>query len=440
MVRREEQPWQARATLLLDSRSIAHGGEGPASSFEWAVAATASVGVHLVRSGYHVRLLTDTGATIEGGNPSLDGGSSDVEGSLLDALAVLQMSSHHTLRDASGALRRGGGDGLLVALLGALDPEEARTPRAAPARHHVGHRRRPRRRHLERRPEPGPAVAGGLRRLGRPAARLRLAGAAGEGRRLAARAVGRGRASRLGRRAPSRRSPAMNHGSLRLPLAAAFATITAAICLGPIFLTGALVLPHGLRGAGRRRRLRGGPADGGVPGHGADRWRRGAPGLPAAALRARPRRSTACCRGPTRVDHLGDLARRGHSDMNNYAAPIGVSPGIELLTVGGVGLVALAVDTLAVTWRRAALAGLPLLVLYTVPTVDRARRRQLGRLRRCAASPSSPCCSRSRASGSAGGAVPCGTAPSAPTTAPRSRPLPWARSAGGSARRRWGWP
>ena len=68
------------------------------------------------------------------------------------------------------------------------------------------------------------------------------------------------------------------------------------------------------------------------------------------------------------VDHLGDLAQRGRSDMNNYAAPIGVSPGIELLTVGGVGLVALAVDTLAVTWRRAALAGLPLLVLYTVPT------------------------------------------------------------------------
>jgi uncharacterized protein (DUF58 family) len=127
MVRREEQPWQARATLLLDSRSLAHGGEGPASSFEWAVAATASVGVHLVRSGYHVRLLTDTGATIEGGNPSFDGGSSDVEGSLLDALAVLQMSSHHTLRDASGALRRGGGDGLLVAVLGALDLEETRT-------------------------------------------------------------------------------------------------------------------------------------------------------------------------------------------------------------------------------------------------------------------------------------------------------------------------
>jgi len=88
MVRREEQPWQARATLLLDTLSSGHGGEGPASSFEWAVAAAASIGVHLVRSGYHLRLVTDTGATIEGSNLGVDGGSSDVEGALLDALAV----------------------------------------------------------------------------------------------------------------------------------------------------------------------------------------------------------------------------------------------------------------------------------------------------------------------------------------------------------------
>jgi len=35
----------------------------------------------------------------------------------------------------------------------------------------------------------------------------------------------------------------MNTGSLRLPVAAAFATITAAICLGPIFLSGAWFFP-----------------------------------------------------------------------------------------------------------------------------------------------------------------------------------------------------
>ncbi|TAL24279.1 MAG: DUF58 domain-containing protein, partial [Frankiales bacterium] len=44
MVRREEQPFQSRATLLLDSRAAAHRGDGPGSSFEWAVSAVASIG------------------------------------------------------------------------------------------------------------------------------------------------------------------------------------------------------------------------------------------------------------------------------------------------------------------------------------------------------------------------------------------------------------
>src|SRR5205823_12945703 len=39
MVRREEQPWQSRAVVLLDSRESAHHGDGPLSSLEWAVSA-----------------------------------------------------------------------------------------------------------------------------------------------------------------------------------------------------------------------------------------------------------------------------------------------------------------------------------------------------------------------------------------------------------------
>jgi hypothetical protein len=39
---------------------------------------------------------------------------------------VVSTSDNETLRDASAALRRGGGDGLLVAVLGSVDPEEAR--------------------------------------------------------------------------------------------------------------------------------------------------------------------------------------------------------------------------------------------------------------------------------------------------------------------------
>lgn len=124
MVRREEQPWQARCTLLLDTRSTSHGGDGPGSSFEWAVSAAASVGVHLVRHGYFVRLLTDTGANVASAAHDPSGVGSDFEGALLDALAVVTTSDNVSLQDAGTTVRRGGGDGLLVAVLGSVDPEE----------------------------------------------------------------------------------------------------------------------------------------------------------------------------------------------------------------------------------------------------------------------------------------------------------------------------
>lgn len=126
MVRREEQPWQSRCTILLDSRVVAHMGEGPASSFEWAVSAAASIGVHLVRSGYQVRLLTDTGDNVTSGGYDPSSVGYDFEGALLDALAVMSPSANDSCRDAAAALRRGGGDRLLVAVLGSIDAEEAR--------------------------------------------------------------------------------------------------------------------------------------------------------------------------------------------------------------------------------------------------------------------------------------------------------------------------
>jgi uncharacterized protein (DUF58 family) len=110
--------------VLLDTRTTAHRGEGPASSFEWAVSAAASIGVHLVRHGYHVRLLTDTGGSVASAAHDPSGVGSDFEGALLDGLAVVQNSGNHTFRDATAALRRGGGDGLLVAVLGTLAPDE----------------------------------------------------------------------------------------------------------------------------------------------------------------------------------------------------------------------------------------------------------------------------------------------------------------------------
>ncbi|HEU5130065.1 MAG TPA: DUF58 domain-containing protein [Glycomyces sp.] len=58
MVRREEQPWENSAALLLDIRRGAHRGEGEHSSFEWMVNAAASAAVRLTRDGMAPRLVT----------------------------------------------------------------------------------------------------------------------------------------------------------------------------------------------------------------------------------------------------------------------------------------------------------------------------------------------------------------------------------------------
>ncbi|MEU8269482.1 DUF58 domain-containing protein [Sphaerisporangium sp. NPDC049002] len=117
MVRREEQQWQSRGALLLDTRRHAHRGEGPRSSFEVGVSAAASIGVHLARESLGLRLVTDQGA-----QHLADGGAGN---SLLDALAVVRQSTARSLESGITALRQGGGDGLIVAVLGDLDAEEA---------------------------------------------------------------------------------------------------------------------------------------------------------------------------------------------------------------------------------------------------------------------------------------------------------------------------
>ncbi|MER8104377.1 DUF58 domain-containing protein [Kitasatospora sp. NPDC094016] len=135
MVRREEQPQRARATVLLDTREIGHRGSGPASSFEWAVSCAASVAVHLLERGYQTQLLTDTGQWVPG--PGAGGGNTaaDASGLILDALAVADLSDGAGLSRAEEPLRAGG-EGLLVAVLGELD--EAQTARLARLRGRTG--------------------------------------------------------------------------------------------------------------------------------------------------------------------------------------------------------------------------------------------------------------------------------------------------------------
>ena len=51
MVRREERQWSDNASVFLDTRRCAHTGSGPASTFEFAVSAAASIAAHLSGEG-----------------------------------------------------------------------------------------------------------------------------------------------------------------------------------------------------------------------------------------------------------------------------------------------------------------------------------------------------------------------------------------------------
>jgi uncharacterized protein (DUF58 family) len=116
MVRREEQPWDSRATIVLDTRASAHRGEGPTASFEWAVSTVASIAEHLRHAGYKVRLVTDT-------RTDLDGSNGDT--ALIDHLAEVQLSDDGNLADAVEQVRRRSDGGLVIAVIGALDEGEA---------------------------------------------------------------------------------------------------------------------------------------------------------------------------------------------------------------------------------------------------------------------------------------------------------------------------
>ncbi|MGD9481911.1 DUF3488 and transglutaminase-like domain-containing protein [Streptomyces sp. TRM70308] len=70
--------------------------------------------------------------------------------------------------------------------------------------------------------------------------------------------------------------------------------------------------------------------------------------------------------GPGTFAHFSALLVQGGDDVSRFAAPAPVTEGIRFMLVGGVLLIGLLVDLLAVTYRAAAPAGLPLLALYSV--------------------------------------------------------------------------
>lgn len=132
MVRREEQPWQSRATLFVDNRVFAHRGMGAASSFEHAVSVAASVAVHLVQRGFSIRLVTASGEE-HGGTWHEHGNATAETGPLLESLAVLG-NAEQTRLDPRW-LSEGGHSGLMIAVLGDLGDYDI--PSLNRMRHHA---------------------------------------------------------------------------------------------------------------------------------------------------------------------------------------------------------------------------------------------------------------------------------------------------------------
>ncbi|MEU4567233.1 DUF58 domain-containing protein [Micromonospora sp. NPDC023956] len=118
MVRREEQPWESRATVVLDTRAYGHRGDGPTASFEWAVSAAASIAVHLRQAGYKLRLVTGSGADVDAAEATGDG-------VLLDHLAEVRLEQRGELTSLVERVRQRADGGLIIALLGSLSTAEA---------------------------------------------------------------------------------------------------------------------------------------------------------------------------------------------------------------------------------------------------------------------------------------------------------------------------
>jgi transglutaminase-like putative cysteine protease len=81
---------------------------------------------------------------------------------------------------------------------------------------------------------------------------------------------------------------------------------------------------------------------------------------------------------PGSLAALGDLAGQGFNEASKYAPPVPELRGMVLLAAAGVGIAALLTDLIAVRLGSAALAGLPLLLLFTEPFTLSVSRGFLG--------------------------------------------------------------
>ncbi|MGH3191616.1 MAG: DUF3488 and transglutaminase-like domain-containing protein, partial [Streptosporangiaceae bacterium] len=79
---------------------------------------------------------------------------------------------------------------------------------------------------------------------------------------------------------------------------------------------------------------------------------------------------------PGSLSRLWRLSGTGFADSRKYAPAVPELAGLVLLSTAGIGLAAIVTDLIAVRLRSTALAGLPLLVLFTVPVAINAPHSQ----------------------------------------------------------------
>jgi hypothetical protein len=80
------------------------------------------------------------------------------------------------------------------------------------------------------------------------------------------------------------------------------------------------------------------------------------------------------------LHQLRELVSLGLQETNRFAPPAPPYPSILILTVTGIGVVAVATDLIAVRLRRPAVAGLPLLVLFCVPLTVSVHQSAVGEM------------------------------------------------------------
>ncbi len=118
-VRRDEQPWQSRATVLLDTRASAHSSGVRSESFEFAISAAASISAAMIKGGYGLRLIDDVGSILaEAQTTSLEAGFA-----VMDTLADVDRRPNTTLLPLATRLGGEGGDpDSVIAILAAVSP------------------------------------------------------------------------------------------------------------------------------------------------------------------------------------------------------------------------------------------------------------------------------------------------------------------------------